>query len=205
MASLEGSIQKAGGIRIAGGVATFTNESALRVGDAVGRYVQCVEEGNVYIGGDLFGTPVTTQAGLSATTPALSLHNPTNSGINVYLLGVGYAFAAAPAAAASVCLARNLAAAAAPTLTTLADVTNAKFGPLTLPIAQCARVATLAAAPLGVFNLGGTSGAAAIGGFPSFFDLGGMICLTPGVCLSIQTSSAASITATFIWYEKSIP
>lgn len=205
MATVEGKIIKAGGIRIQGGEHTYTNESALRVGDGVGRYVQQVEEGNVYIGGNLFGTPVTTQAGLSATTPALSLHNPTNSGINVYILMVGYAFAAAPAAAASVCLARNLAAAAAPTLTTLADVTNAKFGPLTLPIAQCARVATLAAAPLGVFNLGGTTGAAAISGYPSVFDLGGIICLTPGVCMSIQTSSAASLTATFVWQERPIP
>jgi hypothetical protein len=203
MATMEGTIYK-GSTQIAGGRASFTQENGMKVGDAVGRYVQSVEENNVFIGGNLAGTPVTTQAGLSATTPALTLHNPITSQINVFLLMVSYAFAAAPAAAASVFLARNLAAAAAPTLTTLADVTNAKCGPLTLPTAQCARVATLAAAPLGFFNLGGTTGAAAISGYPSVFDLGGIICLQPGVCLSIQTSSAASLTATFVWAERPV-
>lgn len=201
MATVEGYIYK-GAARNAGGAHTFSQELGLRTLDVAGRYVQAVEEGNVFIGANLAGTPVTTQAGLSATTPALTLHNPITGGKDVFLLAVGYAFAAAPAAACSVFLARNLAAAAAPTLTTLADVTLATLGPLTSPVAQCARVATLAAAPLGFFNLGGTTGAAAISGYPSWFDLGGIICLKPGVCLSIQTSSAASLTATFVWQER---
>ena len=100
MATMEGLIRKQGGATVGGGAATFTSESALRVGDAIGRYVQNVKEGGVFIGGNLFGTPVTTQAGLSATTPALTLHNPITGGVRVYLLMVGYAFAAAPAAAA---------------------------------------------------------------------------------------------------------
>jgi hypothetical protein len=177
---------------------------AQAVAHSQGRYIESVYRGGVFIGADLAGTPVTTQAGLSATTPALSLHNPITSTVNVFLLAVGISVAAAPAAASQFIIARNLAAAAAPTLTTLADVTPALCGALTAPVAQCARVATLAAAPLGMLNLGGTTGAAAISGVALWFDLGGIVGAAPGVCLSFQTIGAASVCVTFIWAELPI-
>lgn len=168
--------------------------------DAHARYQQAVYDGNVFIGSDLGGTPVTTQAGLSATTPALTIYNPVGSGKMGVLWEVGYIFAAAPAAAAGIMLAYNLLNATPPTLTTLANVINARFTGIS-PTLQCARVATLSAAPLALVYLGGTTGAAAIGGFPGIYECAGGILIPPGLCLSVQTTSAASLNAHFKWEE----
>src|SRR5579864_8505962 len=48
--------------------------------DAHARYQQAVYDGNCYIRGNALGTPVTTAAGLSATTPVLTRFSPPNSG-----------------------------------------------------------------------------------------------------------------------------
>jgi len=171
--------------------------------DGHARYQQAVIDGRVWIGSNLGGTPVTTQAALSATTPALTLYNPVGSGVNLVLWEFGYSFAAAPAAASQVVLAYNLLNATPPTLTTLANVVNA--GTFTgSPIGQCARVSTLSAAPLALKYVGGTTGAAAISGYPTIYDCAGSIVLPPGVALSVQTVGAASLTAHFSWEEVNI-
>lgn len=167
-------------------------------------YQESVLNGNVYIGANLGGTPVTTQAGLSATTPALTLYNPIGSGVNLHLIGTTIDITTSPAAAAGLMLAYNLAAAAAPTLTTLANVTNAMIGTLKLPIGQCARVATLAAAPLAFRFLGGTTGASGIGATQLIDKINGEVIITPGVAISIQSTSAAAILASITWEEKTI-
>src|SRR3990167_10692160 len=139
-------------------------EGVVLVKQSTAKYEHSVSEGNFFTGANLLETPVTTQAGLSATTPALTLYNPVGSGVNLVLLSTTVDITTSPAAAAGLMLAYNSANAAAPTLTTLANVTNGLIGSLKLPAGQCARVSTLAAAPLAFRFIGGTTGAAAIGG-----------------------------------------
>ena len=139
--------------------------SALVVQDAHARFQEAVLAGNVFIGANLAGTAVTTQAGLSATTPALTLYNPPGSTVNLVLWSFGGAIQASPAAAATVMLAMNLPALAGvttgPVTVTNALITNANIGlgltgtstVTTLASGnqgQCYRVCTLSAAPLAV-------------------------------------------------------
>lgn len=169
--------------------------------DAHGRYQEAVLQGGVYIGANLGGTPVTTQAGLSATTPALTLYNPIGSGVNLVLLTATVNFTAAPAAACAVWLASNAATAVAPATTTAATLQNANLGTTAVGKGQCYRVATLAAAPLMIRNICGTSGAGAIGNTQAVDRIDGEIVAPPGVAVSIQTSSAAILVASFTWEE----
>ena len=182
------------------------NRSAsAMVADSTGRYVDAVSRKKVFIGSNLGGTPVTSQAGLSATTPALTLFNPVGSGYNLAILACGVAFNAAPAAASQIWLAHNAINLAgvptAPTSTTTATVTSALLGALDTPAGQCFRIATLSAAPLLTIALGGTSGAAAIDGVALWFDLGGIVTVGQGVAVSFQFSSAAAVCCTFVWEE----
>jgi len=166
-----------------------------------GQYTEASLGGNMYIGSDLGGTAVTTQGGLSATTPALTLYNPVGSGVNLSLMTVTIGVTASPAAAATFMLAYNLATAAAPTLTTLANVTNAQLTKNGQPIGQCARVSTLAAAPLAFRFLGGTAGAAGIESTNLVDHVDGEVIIPPGVAISVQSTSAAAILASFTWEE----
>lgn len=166
-----------------------------------GLYHELSSSGNLYIGSNLGGTPVTTQAGLSATTPALALYNPVGSGVNLSLLVVTIDITTSPAAAAGFMLAYNLKGAAAPTATTLANVTSSVLDNGKLPTGQCYRISTLAAAPLALRFIGGTTGAAAIGGVPLIDKVDGEIIIPPGVCLSVQATSAAACLCSFTWEE----
>lgn len=167
-------------------------------------YEQMVLDGNVYIGANLGGTPVTTQVGLSATTPALTLYNPIGSGVNLVLITTTVNITASPAAAAGLMLAYNFASAAAPSATTLANVTNAKIGTAKQPIGQCYRICTLAAAPIYTRSMGGPIGAASTSGVVLRDNIDGEIVLSPGVAISVQSTSAAAIIATFTWKEQPI-
>jgi hypothetical protein len=173
----------------------------LSVGDAHARFFEAASRGKLFIGADLGGTSVTTQAGLSATTPALTLYNPANSGVWLVLVTVTVDITAAPAAAAGLMLAVNAPTAAAPSSVTNATIQNALTSNVSTGIGQCYRIATLAAAPLAIRFIGGTTGAAAIGGVQLIDDVGGGIIVGPGVALSIQATSAAAIVASFTWEE----
>ena len=164
-------------------------------------YQSAVLRGNVYIGADLGGTSVTTQAGLSATTPALTLYNPVGSNTNLVLWIVDAGVTAAPAAAAGFMIAVSSVSTPAPTATTAATVISVKTGGLANPVGQCYRVATLASAPLMIRYLWGTTGAAAISGVPYSYNLDGSIVVVPGEAISIQTTSAAAVLASFTWEE----
>lgn len=197
---------KAGLVRVANGVANTlrgTSEGALVTAHGAPPELEEAMQGDVFIGANLGGTAVTTQAGLSATTPALTLYNPVGSGVIGVLKRVRIGVTASPAAAAVFMLAYNLANAAAPTLTTLANVTNSKLDSKKLPTLQCARVATLAAAPLMCAILeGGPAGASAISAGRAETEFDGGILIPPGVCVSVQSTSAAAILASFEWSEK---
>jgi hypothetical protein len=177
------------------------NEGILLFKQASSKYEHDVLNETVFIGANLGGTPVTTQAGLSATTPALTLYNPVGSGVNLVLLTVTVDITTAPAAAAGLMLAYNLLNATAPATTTDATMISAIIGSTTAPKGRCYRIATLAAAPLAFRFIGGTTGAAAIGGVQLIDNVDGAVIIPPGVAISIQGTSAAAILASYVWKE----
>ena len=179
------------------------SEGVALVKQSTAKYETSVLEENVFTGANLLGTPVTTQAGLSATTPALTLYNPVGSGVDLVLLTVTTDITTAPAAAAGLCLAYNLKNATPPATTTAANVTSNIIGNTASPQGQCYRIATLAAAPLAFRFLGGTTGAAAISGVQLIDHIDGEYIIPEGVAISIQGSSAAAIVASFSWKEIS--
>lgn len=161
-------------------------------------------DGTIFIGANLGGTPVTTQAGLSATTPALTLYNPVNSGVNLVLLTVTVGVNAAPAAASTLMLAYNSSTAAAPTATTDATMVSAKVGSTTAPTGRCYRIATLAAAPTAFRFLGSVVAAASTAAVKIVDNIDGEVVIPPGGCVSIQATTAISVLTSFTWKEVAI-
>ncbi|HYE70508.1 MAG TPA: hypothetical protein VD932_03190 [Aquabacterium sp.] len=154
-------------------------------------------------------TGVTTQAGLSATTPALTLYNPKGSGKDLVLYAVGWHHTVAPAAASTVWLAVNNdpnAAAVTGTLTST-KIFNTLIGNTSSPTGQCLLAATLPAAPTAALNLGAMltgaiTTAPSVGVNWTYFD--GAFVVHPGGAVSFQTSTASGASGfwgTFIWYE----
>lgn len=152
-------------------------------------------------------TGVASQAGLSATTPILTLYNPIGSGVNLSLIYAGVSQMVAAAAAAAVFLAANTnTAAAAVTGTATTAHRSGLLGGGT-PKATPLLAATLPAAPVAIDVLGAlltgaittTPGVQAIG---KFYD--GSVILKENTAISIQTSTASGalgLLATFIWEE----
>lgn len=174
--------------------------SVIQAGHAP--YQEAIARGNAYYCADLGGTSVTTQAGLSAVTPALALYNPINSGKNLVLIETGIDITAAPAAAAGFIIAVSSAGTAGgPQVTTAGTMQNALLGSLNASVGQCYRVATLTGAPIAVRYIGGTTGAAAISGYSLIDNTDGKIIVSPGTAISIQTTSAAAIIAHFLFEE----
>lgn len=165
------------------------------------RFDEAVDRGNVYIAANQ--TTVTTQAGLSATTPALTVANRAGSKKVVKLWYAGCQSLVAWVAGAAVWLAQGgSAVAAAVTETTAATIRNAKTGDATAPpgVAILA-VATLPAAPVAISLIGvGLTGA--ITTVPSSVPLGrwydGALQLAEGFNWSFQTSTAGTLFCEFI-------
>src|ERR1043165_4937043 len=87
-----------------------------------GVYHEAVSRGNAFASANQTG--VTTQAGLSGTTPALTLYNPAGSGVLASVLWISVTFTVAFAAAAAIFLAANTNIAAAAVTGTAATVRN---------------------------------------------------------------------------------
>lgn len=153
---------------------------------------------------------VTSQAGLSATTPVLTLYNPSDSGVNGFLHFAGATFTVAFATAGAVWVAANtstVAAAVTGTLTTAHR--NLKLGGAA-PTLQTMLAATLPAAPVAIALLG-TGLTGAITTIPHIQTLGrwfsGGLIVAPGTAISIQTGVASGASGTFceyIWEEQDI-
>lgn len=153
---------------------------------------------------------VTSQIGLSVTTPVLTLANPAGSGVKARLHYASATFLVAFGAAAAVWLAagtNTVAAVVTGTLTTAHRKTS--LGGLT---AQGNRVvpflaATLPAIPVAISLLGvgltGTIGTIpAAGVMERWYN--GAIELLPGTNISVQTSTAsgaASMLNEYVWEE----
>ena len=185
----------------------FTSDitGASRATNAHGLYFEPCSRGAVYSVANQAG--VTTQAGLSATTPALTLYNPLGSGVNGILLYAGCVSSVAYAAASVVFIGANtnLAAAAVTGTATTAHRCGLLGG--SVPKLMPLLAATLPAAPVGVAIVGvGLTGAItttpAIATLGRFFD--GSIILRPGSAISFQTSTASGASGfwgEFVWEE----
>lgn len=173
------------------------------------RFYEGASRQNIYTVANQSG--ITTQAGLSATTPALTLYNPAGSGIVGAIIYAGFVASVAFAAASVIWLGANtnlVAAAVTGTLTTAHR--NGLLGGNQGNKIQALLAATLPAAPVAIASLGvGLTGAIttipAIATQGRFFD--GSIILYPGSSLSFQTSTASGASGffgEFIWEEVSI-
>ena len=181
----------------------------LLVNNLSAKYQEAVVTGNVFTVSNQSG--ITTQAGLSATTPALTLYNPAGSGVNAVVLYAGCTNTVAFAAASVIWVAANtniVAAAVTGTATTAHRC--ALLGNGKQPSIQPLLAATLPAAPIAVSILGvGLTGA--ITTSPTGQTLGryfdGSLIIAPGAALSFQTSAASGASGffgEFIWIEFAI-
>lgn len=149
---------------------------------------------------------VTTQAGVSISSPVISLYNPGNSGKNLVVTEIGVDITAAPAAAMGLELAYNLTPSSGVAGGVVGNLTSAIVGKststaTTSSLATCTLQGILPALPLVFRYLGGTTGASAISGVVFTDATGGKIVIPPGGLLSIQTTTAASLLAHFLWRE----
>lgn len=153
---------------------------------------------------------VTSQAGLSATTPVLTLANPIDSGVKGRLWYAGAVFTVVFAAVAAIYLAVGTGAAGAAVTGTLTTThRRTRLGGL---LAQGNSItallaATLPAAPVAVALLG-MGGTGAVNLLPISQPVGrwfnGAIEIMPGTNVTIQTGSASGASGTwcdYIWEE----
>lgn len=183
------------------------NGSLVAVGGG-GYFQEAVRNGNVFSVANQAG--VTSQAGLSATTPVLTLANPVGSGVNcvIWYAGATFTVAFATAGAVFAAVGTNLAAAAVTGTPTTAhrNLLLGGGGPSVIPLLA----ATLPAAPVAVSLLGvGLTGA--ITTIPTGQTLerwfNGALIIQPGANLTIQTgvaSGASGMFCEFIWEEVDV-
>lgn len=176
------------------------NQTLVAPGDAP--YAAAVERGNVFM--CAAQATVTTQAGLSATTPAMTVANRPSSGKVVKLWYAGVSSLVSPTAAAACWLAYGVVSATAVTETTpTVTCINAKTGIVALPTGVgVAVVATLPAAPLGVAILGSQASSAVTLTEKNFYAsrwFGGALYVPAGANISVQTSTATTIFTEFIF------
>ena len=184
----------------------LTRNLGMRAANNQATFQAAVERGNTY--GVCSQAGVTSQAGLSATTPVLTLANPTGSGVNAVLWYAGATFTVAFATAGAVWVAHSAVPATLATLTTAHR--NMKLGGSQGNKVKSLLACTLPAAPVGIALLGvGLTGA--ITTLPTSQTLerwfSGGIIVEPGNAISIQTGVASGASGTFcefIWEEVSV-
>ena len=151
---------------------------------------------------------VASQAGLSATTPVLTLANPVGSGVRGKLWYAAASADVAFAAAATVYLAAGAYNATAVTGTLTTAQRNLKLGAAgPMSSIRCFLAATLPAAPVAIDILGayGTGAITVPLLMPAMFRwYDGSVLIEEGCNLSIQTSTAAGTVGlwTAFFYEE---
>lgn len=186
---------------------TATRMGALGVADVTGRFVEAVRRGDCYAVAQQSG--VTSQAGLSATTPVLTLYNPLGSGINAAIWAAACTVPVAVAAGMVVWLGVNTNVAAAAVTGTLTTThRNLLLGSANTPRCTPLLAATLPAAPVALLSIVNVPGTIALNSqqpLPTFVrQLDGCIVLAPGSAVSFQTSTASGtngLAGEFIWEE----
>ena len=162
---------------------------------------EAVERGNVFATANQ--STVTSQAGLSATTPALTIANRNGSGRRVKLWYVSCTSLVAAGAGAAILAALGRWSATAVTETTAATTANMKTGDATAPAGvACLAVATLPAAPVAIGILGAqTTAAITTSPVGSFFErwYNGALFIDEGRNFSLQTSTASTLFCEYIF------
>ena len=173
-------------------------------------FASAVERGRVFSVCSQAG--ITSQAGLSLTTPGLTLYNPAGSGVTGRLWYASANMLVANAAAATVWLAAGTDTVAATVTGTLTTAhRNLKLGGIT-PATHGNRIvallsATLPAAPVGVdvLGVGLTAAITTAMNLPSMERCYyGALLIQPGTNLSIQTSTASGASGlwcSYVWEE----
>jgi hypothetical protein len=162
-------------------------------------------QGEIFIAANQSG--VTTQAGLSATTPVLTLYNPAGSNKIGLLKEANWIASVAFAAASVIWLGANTNVVAAAVTGTDAIVRNSLLGNSVYPALKCFTAATLPAAPVAIAILGvGLTGAITTVPWVNYGGrkFRGGLQLLPGSAVSFQTSTASGATGffgEFIWEE----
>ena len=181
----------------------------MSVADVQARFYEAVARGKVWGVANQAG--ITTQAGLSATTPALTLFNPKGSGVNGVIWFAGANNSVAFAAAALIWLGANTDIAAADVTGTATTAhRNLLLGNGSQPAIRPLLAATLPAAPIAIASIGvGLTGAITtlpvVPTVGRWFD--GSLVLAPGSAISFQTSAASGATGffgEFVWEEVSL-
>lgn len=176
--------------------------------DAHGRFSEAVQGGNCY--GVAMQSGVASQAGLSATTPILTLYNPIGSGVNGHLWYAGVTASVAVAAAAVVWIGVNAPASTAVTGTLTTSHRNLLLGQGQGNKISAFLAATLPAAPVAISTLGVLFAAALSVNnqqAPLFRWFDGGLLIGPGTAVSFQTSTASGavgLFGEFQWEETQI-
>ena len=184
--------------------ARMDKDGSLAVVKSHGRHFEPTSRGDVFWVANQTGA--SSAAGLSATSPALTLYNPPGSEVNASIVFAGVEFLATFAAAAVVWVAvgtNPIAAAVTGTATTAHR--KGRLGNQAQPKIRLLLGADLPAAPVAICSLGvGLTGAITTApraqSMGRYFD--GSLILGPGANLSIQTSTSNGDTyCTFAWEE----
>lgn len=149
---------------------------------------------------------ITTQAGVSVSSPTISLYNPIGSGKNLVLLDTGLVYTASPAASSDFFFAYNVTPSSGIQTGTggRGVVTPALIGKSsTTAIGVCNLQGILPATPTAFRYLSGTTGASAIGGALLTDATNGKVVVPPGGLISLQTTTAANVLAHIVWREES--
>lgn len=176
-------------------------KGVLPVAQAGALFDAAVERGNVYVTANQ--TTVTTQAGLSGTTPALTIANRVGSGKQVRVWYVAACGLVAAAAGAEIWACLGGYSATAVTETTAATVRNMKTGDAAAPPGiACLAVATLPAAPVAIGQLGAQltgliTTVPVVQPFERWYH--GALRINPGYNFSIQTSTASTLFCEYIF------
>lgn len=196
---------------------------ALVVSHAHARFQEAVLNGNVWIGSNPFGTPVTPGVTplLNVAAP-LTLYNPINSPVNLVLWEYQFIPTTTQAAHLYVVLAYNVPAltgvSTAPASVTNGNITNALLGlgqaqsatvvqNAALAWGQIYRIATLAEAPV-VFRYPFTwqykaadASETVIAAGTAIDHIDGAVVIPPGVAVSASFSQRTPGVSAFVWEE----
>jgi len=161
---------------------------------------------NVWYCASTTTTPGTSVAGLTASpVNTLILQNPAGSKNKLVIKDIGVDYFASPAAAAGLFLAYTVAPSTGAASTTAGTVTSAFIGTSTGTFssssANCYVSATLPKTPTFYRALGGTTGAAAIGGVQLLDKTDTQNVIPPGGIMTLGTTSASQIFGHISWVE----
>lgn len=147
---------------------------------------------------------VTTQAGVSISSPVIALYNPPGSGKNLTIIEASFIPTVTPAQVTSVFWAYNVTPSSgigttgAAGAVISANLVEKSTGTLTTSIAKCNLQGILPAIPV-VFKFMGGVSSTTIAGLVDHTQ--GKVVVPPGGLVTLQTSGAITAQAHFLWRE----